>query len=254
MEPQRLHTPDTIDLAMLLYYITDRKGFAGTDAQQCAALLFKIADAARAGVDYIQVREKDLSSRELEHLSRKAVSAVHDNSTTTKLLINGRADVALAVGADGVHLPSGELAASEVRALWLRCNSGEPLIGVSAHSTADVFDAKAQGADFAVLAPIFEKVQTNTPRAGLGLLRTACQELQQSDTGAALPRFPVLALGGVTLSNAQACFEAGAAGVAGIRLFQQGDVFETVRRLRAESPTGWHGLEEFNRGLRGRRE
>lgn len=218
--------------AMLLYYITDRKSLAGTEAQQCAALLSRIADAARAGVDYIQLREKDLSTRRLERLAREVVRAVRDSSHTTKLLINGRADVALAVGADGVHLPSGELAASEVRALWLRCSGSEPLIGVSAHSTADVLDAKAQGADFAVLAPIFEKAQASTPGIGLDCLRTGCRELQQTDSTAAVVGFPVLALGGVTLWNARACLEAGAAGVAGIRLFQVADVFETMRRLR----------------------
>ena len=217
---------------MLLYYITDRKSLPGTDAQQCAALLSRIADAARAGVDYIQLREKDLSTRELERLARQGVQAVRDNSPTTKLLINGRADVALTVAADGVHLPSGELAASEIRALWARCSGSQPLIGVSAHSKADILEAEAQGADFAVLAPIFEKVQTSTPGVGLDVLRTACRGLQQSNNVAALARFPVLALGGVTLSNARACVEAGAAGVAGIRLFQRGNVFETVKRLR----------------------
>ena len=152
---------------------------------------------------------------------------VRDNSATTKLLINGRADVALACGADGVHLPAGDVAASEVRALWMRCQPAEPLIGVSAHTIDDVRDAEAQGADFAVLAPIFEKVQTGTPGIGLEALRA------RDRSGEASRRFAVLALGGVTLSNARACIEAGAAGVAGIRLFQQGDVFETVRRLRA---------------------
>ncbi len=217
---------------MLLYYITDRKSLAGTDAQQRAALLSRIADAARAGVDYIQLREKDLSSRPLERLAREAVRAVPDNSTTAKLLINARADVALAVGADGVHLPSGELAASEVRALWTQCSSTQALIGVSAHTIADIFDAEAQGADFVVLAPIFEKVQTNTRGIGIEALRAACAPPSLDYEGPAVARLPVLALGGVTLSNAQSCFEAGAAGVAGIRLFQQGDVFETVKRLR----------------------
>ena len=164
--------------------------------------------------------------------------AVRDSSTTAKLLINGRADVALAVGADGVHLPWGELAASEVRALWTQCSGSQPLIGVSAHTTADILDAKAQGADFAVFAPIFEKVQTRTPGVGLDLLREACGRLRESDNIAAVACFPVLALGGVMLSNAQACIEAGAAGVAGIRLFQQGDVFETVRRLRERNGLG----------------
>ncbi|HME33523.1 MAG TPA: thiamine phosphate synthase [Terriglobales bacterium] len=217
---------------MLLYYITDRESLAGTEAQQCSALLSRIADAASGGVDYIQLREKNLSPRELERLARNAVRAVRLSSTTTKLLINGRADVALAVGADGVHLPSGELAASELRALWTRCKGGQPLIGVSAHLNADILEAETQGADFAVLAPIFEKVQTSTPGVGLDALRTACRGLQQSDNAEAVARFPVLALGGVTLSNAWACAEAGAAGVAGIRLFQQGNVFETVKRLR----------------------
>jgi thiamine-phosphate pyrophosphorylase len=217
---------------MLLYYITDRKSLAGSDAQQRSALLSRIADTARAGVDYIQLREKDLASRELERLAREALSVVRDNSPTAKLLINSRADVALAVGAHGVHLPAGELGASEVRALWIQCSGSRPLIGVSAHLAADILEAKAQGADFTVLAPIFEKVQTSTAGLGLDVLRAACQGLQQSDNVPAIAPFPVLALGGVTLSNAQACIEAGAAGVAGIRLFQEGDVFETVKRLR----------------------
>lgn len=215
---------------MLLYYITDRNGFAGTDAQQRAALLRSIADAARAGVDYIQLREKDLSPREMERLAAEAMRAVRDNSTTTKLLINSRADIALAVGADGVHLPSGQLTASEVRALWTQCRSSPPLIGVSAHTAAEVRDAEVQGADFAVLAPVFAKVQTGRPGIGLGALRAACSRPQPPGS-AAVGRFPVLALGGVTLSNAKACIEAGAAGVAGIRIFQEGDVFETVKRL-----------------------
>jgi len=209
---------------MLLYYITDRKGFAGTDGQQREALLRKIADAARAGMDYIQLREKELAPHELERLAGEAVRAVRDHSTTTKLLINARTDVALAAGADGVHLPAGEIDASEVRALWMRCGNSRPMIGLSAHSTADVCYAQAHGADFAVLAPIFEKVQTATRGIGLHALRAACAEAGG---------FVVLALGGVTLSNARACIEAGAVGVAGIRLFQQGDVFETVRLLRA---------------------
>lgn len=215
---------NTITSAMILYYITDRKSFAGTDEQQCDALLRLIADAALAGVDWIQLREKDLPSRELERLAREALRAVRQNSTTTKLLINSRADVALACGADGVHLPAGEIAASEVRGMWMRSRC-RPLICVSAHSAGDVREARAQGADFAVLAPIFEKVQTCTPGIGLEALRTACAE-------AAALHFAVLGLGGITLSNARSCIEHGAVGVAGIRLFQQGDLFETVRRLR----------------------
>lgn len=214
---------------MLLYYITDRKGLPGTDLEQRELLICRIADAARADVDYIQLREKDLSARELERLAREAVQAVRDNSAATKMLINGRADVALACGADGVHLPAGDLAASEVRTLWMRCCKRAPLIGVSAHSIADVRCAQAQGGDFAVLAPIFEKAQSATPGIGVDALRVA----SRAHGNAAGPdHFAVLALGGVTVANAKFCVEAGASGVAGIRLFQRGDVFETVRRLR----------------------
>jgi thiamine-phosphate pyrophosphorylase len=216
---------------MLLYYITDRKGFAGTNARQRTALLRKIAEAAGAGVDYIQLREKDLCSREVEDLAREAVRAVRDNSSSTKLLINGRADIALACGADGVHLPSGELSASEIRALWMKCCSCEPVIGVSAHSSAEVSEAEAPGANFAVLAPIFEKVQTAVKGIGLDTLRQASSAAGERVDFEAR-RFAVLALGGVNLSNARACLEAGAAGLAGIRLFQSGDLRETVRRLR----------------------
>ena len=220
---------------VLLYYISDRKSFAGTEAQQRNTLLRRIAQAARAGVDYIQLREKDLSPRELERLAHEAVRAVRDNSTTAKLLINSRADVALACGADGVHLPAGELAASEVRELWVQSSDQEPFIGVSGHNPADISCAEAQGANFAVLAPIFEKVQTDAQGIGLDALREACLGSPLPNRSQAAPhgRFAVLALGGVTLANAAACIEAGAAGVAGIRLFQQGDVLDTVHRLRA---------------------
>ena len=219
---------------VLLYYISDRKSFTGTEQQQTNAMLRRFAEAARAGVDYIQLREKDLSPRHLERLAREAVRAVRDSSSITKLLVNSRADIALACRADGVHLPAGELAASEVRALWRQSSEREPLIGVSAHNIADIRCAEAEGANFAVLAPIFAKVQTDAPGIGLDALRGAClaSPARGNPDAASQVRFAVLALGGVTLGNAGACIEAGAAGVAGIRLFQQGDVFEIVQRLR----------------------
>ena len=219
---------------MLLYYITDRAQFAGGEADRRRVLLHKIGKAARAGVDYIQLREKDLTARDLEQLARESVRAVRENSQTTKLLINGRSDIALACSADGVHLPAGELAASEIRALWMKCSDREPIIGVSAHSIDDVRYAEAHGADFAVLAPIFEKVQTKAPGVGLDVLRLACAALRPPSDVEAPYRggFSVLALGGVNLSNVPACIGAGAAGVAGIRLFQEGDIGETVHRLR----------------------
>jgi thiamine-phosphate pyrophosphorylase len=225
---------DRIRVAMLLYYITDRTRFAGSEGERRRALLHRIAEASRAGVNYIQLREKDLIARDLESLARDAVQAVRENSNITKLLINGRTDVALACRADGVHLPAGELAASEIRTVWMKCSEREPLIGVSAHCVADVRYAEAHGANFAVLAPIFEKVQTNTAGMGIDVLRAACAASLVSSNVEAPYRggFAVLALGGVNLSNARACIAAGAAGVAGIRLFQEADVHGTVRRLR----------------------
>jgi thiamine-phosphate pyrophosphorylase len=197
-------------------------------------LLRRIADAARAGVDYIQLREKDLTPRELERLARETVRAVRDHCKATKLLINARTDVALAADADGVHLPDGELPASEVRSLWRKSCARAPLIGVSAHSLTAVRYAEAQGADFAVLAPIFEKPGTPVKAIGVAALRGACAALAPPGEVEApyLGGFRVLALGGVNLNNAQECVRAGAAGVAGIRLFQSGELAETVKRLR----------------------
>jgi len=213
---------------VLLYYITDRKGFPGTESGQRAALLSRIADAARAGVDYIQLREKDLAPDELRRLARAAVKAVRENSSTTMLLVNTYADIAIAVGADGVHLPAGSRLANEIRDYWLRHTNREPIIGVSAHSVEDVLQAQAQGANFAVLAPIFEKAAIGGSGVGLDALRLA-----------SLHGFQVLALGGVTLANARSCLAAGAAGLAGIRLFQQGDIAETVRQLRDLATSRW---------------
>ena len=219
---------------MLLYYITDRTQFPGTDRDQHAALLRRIGEAARAGVDYIQLREKDLASRKLESLAREAVKVVRDNSHAVRLLINGRTGIALASDADGVHLPDGDLLASEVRTLWMKCSARVPLIGVSAHTVADVRYAEAHGADFAVLAPVFEKSGTSVSAHGLATLREACSTLAApGDVEAPYQGgFRVLALGGVNLANASSCISAGAVGVAGIRLFQSGDLVETVKRLR----------------------
>jgi thiamine-phosphate pyrophosphorylase len=219
---------------MLLYYITDRGAFTGDEASRRRALLQRVAEAAGVGVDFIQLREKDLSTRELESLAKDVMAAVRSSSPTARVLINRRADVALACGADGVHLPGNDLPASEVRTLWMRTADRVPIIGVSAHSVTEVRYAEAQGADLAVLAPIFEKQNTELRGLGLALLSAASRGAQppKNSESAAFSSFPVLALGGVNLENALACMHAGASGVAGIRLFQKGDVGDTVRTLR----------------------
>jgi len=210
---------------VLLYYITDRTQFEGDETSRRRQLLDKISEAARCGVDYVQLREKDLSTRELESLALKAVRCIEAETRNTKLetglLINSRTDVAIAVGAAGVHLRADDISPYVVREIWTKSGAkSRPVIGVSCHTDSDV--ARAQGADFAVFAPVFEKHDApGVSPAGIESLRAASRH-----------KIPVLALGGVTLANAGDCLDAGAAGVAGIRLFQQGDLAATVSRLR----------------------
>jgi thiamine-phosphate pyrophosphorylase len=220
---------------VLLYYVTDRKQLPGPEPRRRELLLAKIAEAARAGVDYIQLREKDLPARELEALARQAVGICRETRNEkreTKLLINSRSDVALAIGADGVHLPADDIPASDARAVW---SSSRALnarretrnliitVYVSCHTADEVRRAEAEGADFAVFGPVFEKVGTPL-RAGLEALHAICGR----DAG----HMPVLAIGGIALQNARICVEAGAAGIAAIRLFQQNEIAGVVEELR----------------------
>lgn len=224
----------------LLYYITDRSSFSGDEHTRRQHLLHKIAEAAANGVDCIQLREKDLSTRELESLARQAISAIRDNcrpssgmrQAITALLINSRTDVAVAVCAAGVHLPANDLSPQDVRAAWRSSGEAdrsefrpEPLIAVSCHSPEEVSKAVASGASFAVFAPVFEKKDAKNMHdakpAGLGALREACSS-----------NIPVLALGGITLENASSCLRAGAAGIAAIRLFQENEISKIVQALR----------------------
>jgi len=215
--------------APILCYITDRSQFPGPEPARRKRLLAKIAEAARAGVDYIQLREKDLPGRDLEQLAREAVRillATRRSPLATGLLINSRTDVALAAGAHGVHLRSDDVSPREVRALWARVSRNakretrNPILSVSCHTVEEVARAAAARASFVIFGPVFEKDGVATP-GGLDLLRRACRQ-----------RVPVLALGGVTLENAGQCLAAGAAGIAAIRLFQQNDIAGVVRILR----------------------
>ena len=211
-----------------LYYITDRSQFRGDERTRRRDLLAKVAEAASACVDYIQLREKDLSTRELEMLAREVVTIVRQNSSLTRLLINSRTDVALAAEADGVHLRGDDVAPRELQQV-LEASAHRPLttdhflVAASCHSKEDVIRADSEGADFAVFAPVFEKDKApGTQPAGLSALHEACRA-----------KIPVLALGGVTMENAASCLDAGAAGVAGIRLFQENKIEDVVRALRA---------------------
>lgn len=233
----------------LLYYITDRTQLARGETERKQLLLAKIAEAAACNVDFIQIREKDLSSRELEELAKQAVEVIRNEGTAggklgTRLLMNSRSDIALAVGADGVHLRSQDISVHDARRVYELCAFGERtptaasfhqagraapyrnstserswLVAVSCHSENEVRDAVGERADFVVFAPVFEK-KDGSP-TGLDALRRACEY-----------RAPVLALGGITLENVQSCLDLDAAGVAGIRLFQENDISDVVQRVR----------------------
>lgn len=207
---------------MLMCYITSRRQFPGRPEDQRRLLLEKIQECGAAGVDYIQLREKDLNTRALEALAAEAAALVPQGGPA-RLLINSRIDVALACGIHGVHLPANDLTASEARALLARGGSMDPVIGVSVHSVEELSYAEAHGADLALFAPVFEK-DGRTAGDGITKLAQACNKPDRD--------MPVLALGGVTLENARQCMRAGADGIAAIRLFQENNVASTVERLR----------------------
>ena len=210
---------------MLLYYITDRSQFAGDEAERRSRLLTTVVEAARCGIDYIQLREKDLSSHDLETLANEAVRRLRTENQKLKtvFLINSRTDIALASRAQGVHLRSNDISPSEVKKIWTQ-GGGTPArvtVGVSCHTRSEVGRAAQSGADFAVFGPVFEKGKASTRLTGLDALREACQE-----------QIPVMALGGITLENAAGSIQAGAVGIAAIRLFQQNEMHEAVAALR----------------------
>jgi thiamine-phosphate pyrophosphorylase len=157
--------------------------------------------AARDGVEMIQIRAKELSAQELRNL----VARVMQVAQRSHILVNTRTDVALACGAHGVHLPSGSMAPDTIR----RITPAGFLIGVSCHSIEELRAAEREGADFAVYGPVFPSVTKSLTPIGLDAFQRAVAEIQ----------LPVYALGGVTRENAPACIAAGAAGIAGISLF-----------------------------------
>jgi thiamine-phosphate pyrophosphorylase len=176
--------------------VTDGGQTAGRDLVQV------LSAALQAGVRAVQLREKTLDTRDLCRLTERLLPSIR--AAGARLLINDRADVALALHADGVHLTRRSLPPAEARRLL----GPDRLIGVSCHSVADVADAAAGGADFVVFGPVYEtpsKLRYGPP-VGLDSLRRA----------RALCPLPLLAIGGITADRVAAVMEAGADGVAAI--------------------------------------
>ena len=183
----------------------------------------------------VQIREKDLAARDLLDLAKAAVAAANRRgSEGSRVVVNDRLDVALAAEAHGVHLGTQSMPADVVR----RSVPQDFLVGVSCHSLQEALAAGAAGADYLLLGPIFETPSKLAYGSPLGLARLREVALHV--------KTPVLALGGITVDRVKACLEAGAAGIAAIRLFQDCDSLEArVRELRAHFIDGELETEVF---------
>lgn len=209
---------------MKLCYVTDRKALGGPGDAQIRLLLEKMEKAARAGVDWIQTREKDLSGRELAELVNEALRRI---PRTCRLLVNDRLDVACALGTGGAHLGEQSLPVQAAKRLVSERKYDRGfLVGVSAHSLEAARAAETNGADYVMFGPIFEtpsKVAFGPPQ-GLERLAEVCRTVS----------VPVIAIGGITSENARDCVKAGATGIAAIRLFQDAaDMTAVVQAMRA---------------------
>ena len=198
-----------------LTLVSDRRRLAGGE------LASRAAAAAAAGVDFIQVREKDLPDGALAALARAVVQAVQ--GAGTRVLVNGRPDIALIAGAHGVQLPEEGLPVAQVKRSFPRL-----IVGASRHSVEGARRAEAEGADFVVLGPIFATPGKDQGPLGLDALAEAARAL----------RVPVHAIGGVNGETAGAARDAGARGLAAIRPFLRGDIARAVRALRGGAGAG----------------
>ena len=202
-----------------LYAITDRKLTKNGLAAACEEILR--AAGENASRIAIQLREKDLTGRELLGLARelRRICGAHG----ARLLINDRIDVALACDADGVHLPADSFSVRDARELLRK----PKLIGCSTHSIAEVEAANRAGADFVVFGPVYDPISKSAygPAAGVDALREACEV---SDV-------PVYALGGITakrISELSDCEIAGAAAIGS--LFGADSPADATRKLLRE--------------------
>ncbi|HMG74988.1 MAG TPA: thiamine phosphate synthase [Pyrinomonadaceae bacterium] len=208
----------------ILYLITRGATTETTtpESEEFRHILQQISAAVAAGIQLIQIREKQLTARVLFELATSVVAIAQ--GSPTRVVVNDRADIAASAGADGVHLTTRSLTPDVVRKTF----GAKFLIGASTHSLVEARDACRQGADFAVFGPIFPSPlkEKYGPPLGLRKLSEASRELAS---------FPIIALGGVSLENVNECLLAGASGIAGITLFSEPNSLaitaETINQL-----------------------
>jgi thiamine-phosphate pyrophosphorylase len=216
---------------LLLCYVTDRHGLSLTASRETQeTLVSRIAAAAAAGVDWIQIREKGLSGRDCSWLTREALERAAKSQASggaqTRILVNDRLDVALSECAGGVHLGKDSLPLSVAKQLAkAQAQSQDFLMGVSCHTLEEARSAASGGADYLFFGPVFatpSKAAFGGPQ-GVERLSEVCRAVS----------IPVLAIGGITVANASACLAAGASGLAAIRLFQDArDMPSLLQSLR----------------------
>src|ERR1700751_287807 len=209
-------SPDRPITRPIICYVTDRKALTGD--KSLPALLDVIRAAAAAGVDWVQIREKDFPARELFTLVKETVSLASVppgsiRASSIRAIVNDRLDVALAAGAAGVHLGHASTPARDV-VRWCRAGNAPAdfLVGVSCHSLEGAQEAENAGASYTYFGPIYEtpsKIPFGKPHG--------VEELAQVATAVTIP---VIAIGGINSSNAPQCLRAKAAGIAAIRMFQ----------------------------------
>jgi thiamine-phosphate pyrophosphorylase len=226
----------------ILCYVTDRRSLSATAVATHSALVEKIAAVSAAGIDWVQIREKDLPGLQLAVLTREAVA----RRSGARIIVNDRLDVAVAESAGGVHLGEASLPVADV-AKWVtrsesgvvvsdhgaasQCPiaaSGDFFVGASCHSLKGAKAAVRDGADYIFFGPVFatpSKAKFGEPQ-GMKKLAEVCSAVS----------VPVIAIGGITIDNASECISAGAAGIAAIRLFQDAAeparVVSTLKQIR----------------------
>jgi len=184
-----------------LYLITDGSARAENYAESSSRILSSVRVAVDEQIAYIQLREKLLPARHLFEFAAEAAALTARSET--RLLVNERADIAIAAGADGVHLPSAAIDAATVR----RIAPPEFLIGVSAHTFEQASDAASARADLVMLGPVYASPGKERV-LGLSALSEICRRL---------PETKIIAVGGIDARNFREVLGAGAAGVAAIR-------------------------------------